>query len=227
MKKYIVLILFIYLAVGSSHAQLIDIFQGHMGTAIFPTDAQINFETGKPDNLYAGYFPAQVFGVGASKFITDKIQIILTTDFQNTFKKNYSIIFSKTYFGLKYSILAPDIYRIAPYLTGGGNFLFVRMSQSNFTLEYIPPAEYSGINKVKINEIEYRENNYNFTSPVFGAAGGIGVDINVYNNLSVFAEANYNYNFAKQSGMQNEFTTYNKAQFTYINMITGIRLYMY
>lgn len=225
MKKF--LLLFILISTLSK-AQIIDVLQGHIGTAIFPTDEKINFNTGKPENIYAGFAPAQVLGLGGTKFITDKIQLCATFDIMNTFKNHYNLIAQKTALNVKYNFIAPDIYRFSPYIFLGGNYSFIFLSQSNFIRNYTPPSDYKGgTSGIEVNEITYRENEYQFLSPVLGGQGGIGVDINVFEVISVFGELQYNYLYTTKSGLQNEFTSYNKSDFIYYQLNTGVRLYLY
>ncbi len=226
---------FIYLFLGicfSVNAQIIDVLQGHIGTAIFPVTESLNFQSGKPENIYGAYAPAQTLGLGASKFLTDKWQLNGTAEVMNTFKPNYNLISQKTSLNLKYNLIAPDVYRFSPYLIGGGNFSIIYLSQGNFVREYIPGGEYDGAGNVNVQQITYREPSYNFSSFAYGGSIGGGLDINVFEIVSIFGELTYNYILTTKSGLQTEYNKYNvgfenKADLAYTSFNVGVRLYMY
>ncbi len=223
--KYLFLIC---IATIQTHAQLIDVFQAHVGSSIFPASEQINLQTGKPDNIYGGFTPALVLGVGVTKFITDKFQVVGRLDIMGSQKPNYSLNLINTSINLKYSIISPDIYRLSPYIIAGGNFMYVTLNQSSFTRLYEPDGNYNGQNGIVYNQITYREPQYSFFSPMFGVNAGIGLDINVYNNISIFFESTYQFNFAKDSGIQNnKIIDYNRSDLVFIPIIGGVRVYMY
>jgi hypothetical protein len=224
MKK--ITFIFLIISLSSVHAQLIDVLQGHIGTAIFQGSERPNFQTGKPENIYGEFAPAQIVGFGGTKFLTDKFQLNVQLEFLNTFKPNYNMVSQKTGANIKYNFIAPDIYRFSPYIFVGGSYSFILLSQRNFIRKYTPPAEYSK-GGVAIDEITYRENEYDFLAPVLGIQGGAGLDINVFEVVSVFGEYTYNYQYTTRSGLQNQFTSYNKSNLEYYQICFGVRLYMY
>ncbi|MFN0047889.1 MAG: hypothetical protein ACKVOU_02060 [Cytophagales bacterium] len=232
MKKIILSLVAIILMAEISNAQIIDVLQVHIGTAIFPSTESLNFQSGKPENIYGAYAPAQILGFGASKFLTDKIQLNAVAEVMNTFKPNYNLISQKTALNVKYNVIAPDIYRLSPYVIGGGSVNFIYLSQSGFTREYETPNDYDGVRNVDINRITYNEDSYRFFSPAAGANIGVGLDVNVFEVVSVFGEFSYNYIFTTRSGLQTEYNKYNagfenKADFTFTSLNFGVRLYMY
>lgn len=225
MKKILVLLFTLFSFLGN--AQIIDVLQGHIGTAIFPPTESINFQTGKPDNIYGAFAPAQTLGVGGTKFITDKIQVNGTIEIMNTFKDHYNLFSQKTSLNLKYNFIAPDIYRFSPYLIGGGNYSYLILDQSGFVREYVPPGDYDGENYVDIEQITYRESDYTFFGPAYGWNIGAGLDVNVFEVVSVFGEFSYNTIYTTRSSLQNNITSYNKSDMTYTSLNFGVRLYLY
>lgn len=214
-----------------SQAQIIDILQGHIGTAFFPEDENIDFQTGRPQNIYAGFAPAQIVGVGGSKFLTDKFQLNGHIEVMNTLKQYYQILSQKTTVNLKYNFIAPDIYRFSPYVLLGGNFNVLLLDQQGHSREYTPTAEYSGPRNPQVNSIQFREPNFRFLAPAFGVNGGLGLDVNVFEVISVFGEFSYTRVFTTRSNMDRQYNNFNltksKTDLTYLSFTAGIRLYMY
>ncbi len=217
--------------IQNMEAQLIDVLQAHIGTAIFPATESLYFESGKPTNIYGAYAPAQTLGLGASKFLTDKFQLNANVEFMNTFKPHYNLISQKTSLNIKYNFIAPDVYRFSPYIIGGGNCSFIWLVQSDFKREYITPDGYSE-DGVKVSQITTVEPTLKLPAPAFGGSIGAGLDINVFEVVSVFGEVTYNYIFTKETSIQSNYNLYNsqspnKSNLTYTSINFGVRLYMY
>lgn len=232
MKKYVSTFLVCFLGVYQIQAQIIDVLQVSVGTAFFPETESLNFVSGKPENIYGAYKPAQTLGFGASKFLTSKWQLLANAEVMNTFKSNYNLVSQKTALNIKYNILAPDIFRLSPYIIGGGSLSLIYLSQSGFTREYVTPADYDGVRNVDIQRITYNEDSYKFFSPAGGANIGVGLDVNVFEIISVFGELSYNRIFTTSSGLQDEYNKYNKgfenkADLIYTSLNFGLRVYMY
>ena len=227
MKQTFFIIVTILIFSINSYCQLIDVLQAHVGTAIFPNDLTTDRE-GRLTNIYSNYNPGQVIGISATKFITDKLQLGVGIEFMRTQKKeSYTMNVTKTSLIVKYNILAPDVYRFSPYLIANGNYLFVNMTQQEFTFNRKPE---NTENTVVIERVEAREGSRNYFAPVFGGSIGAGLDFNFYDRYSIFAEGSYNIALVKNSVLQdksNNYTLGNKADLVYTNIIAGIRIYMY
>lgn len=215
-------------------AQVLDVLQFHIGSGIFPQDEKRDFNTGKPTNLYAGFEQSAALGAGFTKFITDKVQLVGLVENLTALKPNYFLNMTRTNLNLKYSFLSPDIYRFAPYITAGGNASYFILTQSDFSRDYIPDTEYNGGPQgVDYNTITYRENNFEFFTPMFGVNGGLGVDVNIYNKYSVFVEAILDHNFAKQTSIQENYSkvnyelVQNTSELQFVLIRSGLKIYMY
>jgi hypothetical protein len=135
---------------------------------------------------------------------------------------------SKFGLGLKYNVLVPDIYKFSPYLIANANLMMVNFRQESFKRYYEPPVEeYSGLKNVIVTEIIYQEPAYNFVAPVYGWSVGGGFDYNFYGSYSLFAEYAYTNMLATKSGLQNEYSSFNKSELIFHNVIAGLRIYLY
>ncbi|MDX2197241.1 MAG: hypothetical protein NW207_12575 [Cytophagales bacterium] len=247
MKKIIYILIIINFQL---FAQKFDYLHLYAGSRIFYANPLTDPLSQRPENIFAGFVPAQVIGVGLYRQLTDRLTAGGSFEVGNSIKTTgniqtaiYNMNIAALNAQLKLNILNIE-YFASPYIIAGVSYSFITFGHGEYIEDLRKNVSDIGNNTESAFVVDegkiYREaSTIAWFVPVYGAHIGMGIDIKVREGWGIFGQYTYNNNFTsnapllrKSFGVKQKDNTGKEIPDTetisdliYHNMTAGVRIF--